>query len=378
MGPIKNPEQTDMLEDNQTAENRQWSVMAFQHIVDGVLFLHAETGIILAANRAACQLTGYTTDELIGKHYSLLFTKTDSNTTTGKLLEQIQVVDNNFISVEIDRTDGSSFKSDISASVVVTPDNDKAILIILRDATESDILRRNLSDTLHALKRRGVELEIFTRTISHDLQSPLVTVDSFLQIMEMMIRKQQLPSLEDINNTRQAVNRMSELLRGLLELARSGKRIGERQPCKINNITTQACKMLLGKIQHYQAQIHIADDLPVVWGDNLRLLQVMLNLIDNALKFHQPGTTPAIRITPEATPHGKAFCVQDNGIGVNPSDQKRIFDNFARLENSVEGSGMGLATVYSIIEQHGGKVWVESQGHDSGSTFYIILPEVQL
>jgi len=379
MGLIKNPQQTDMLGGSQIADDKQqWPMLAYQHIVDGVLFLDANTGVIQSANHAACRLTGHPVDQLVGAHYSILFNQPEAQIPPDELLDSLQVVDNNFLSVDIEKADGSILLADISAAVIETPDKTNAILLILRDATESDTMRRNLYQTLHALKQRGAELDIFTRTISHDLQSPLVTVDSFLQLMQRQVARNEMPDMEDMNDVRQAVNRMSDLLRGLLNLARSGKRIGERQPCKIADITTQACKMLQGKIRHYKARVQIADDLPVVWGDNLRLLQVQLNLIDNALKYHRADTPPAIRIASADTPSGKAFCIHDNGLGINSEDQYLIFENFTRIENATEGSGMGLATVHSIIEQHGGKVWVESQGLDTGATFYISLPEVQL
>ena len=121
----------------------------------------------------------------------------------------------------------------------------------------------------------------------------------------------------------------------------------------------------------------ISPDLPVVFGDRPRLLQVLQNLIDNAAKF--TGDQPWPRIEIGVRRDGGegdegVFYVQDNGLGIDADHHERVFGLFRQLDPQVDGMGVGLALVKQIIEMHGGRIWVESKGHGQGCSFCFTLP----
>jgi signal transduction histidine kinase len=120
--------------------------------------------------------------------------------------------------------------------------------------------------------------------------------------------------------------------------------------------------------------VDIASDLPTVYCDRVRITQVLQNLIDNAVKFMGKGLQPQIWIGQQTIENQLVFFVRDNGMGILPEYQNRIFGLFDKLDATAEGTGVGLALVQRIIETHGGKIWVESEGADKGATFYFTLP----
>ena len=136
----------------------------------------------------------------------------------------------------------------------------------------------------------------------------------------------------------------------------------------------EAVELVTGRIKERGIAVEVASEMPVVCVDRIRLLEVYQNLIDNAVKFmgHQPE--PRVEIGVEQK-DGEVVCfVRDNGIGIKPRYHEQIFDLFDRLNHEGEGTGIGLALVKRIVEVHGGRIWVESEGSDLGSTFWFTLP----
>jgi signal transduction histidine kinase len=118
----------------------------------------------------------------------------------------------------------------------------------------------------------------------------------------------------------------------------------------------------------------ITPDMPSVYGDRLRLVEVLQNLLDNAIKFSSQSEDPCIEVGVRTDRRETIFYVQDNGVGIPPAYHERVFGLFNKLDASAEGTGIGLTLVKRIIEVHGGRIWIESDGNGNGSAFCFTLP----
>jgi len=121
-------------------------------------------------------------------------------------------------------------------------------------------------------------------------------------------------------------------------------------------------------------QIHVQPNLPMVRADHTRLVEVIQNLVENAIKYMGAQPQPQVTIGFKSGENELVFFVSDNGMGIDPNYQDRVFNIFEKLDPQSEGTGIGLALVKRIIETHGGRIWVESDGIGKGTTFYFTLP----
>jgi signal transduction histidine kinase len=228
-----------------------------------------------------------------------------------------------------------------------------------------------------ALAAKNAELEQFTYTVSHDLKAPLITIQSFAGYLERDATGGDTERLAaDVARIRQAGDRMRDLLDDLLELSRIGRIASPPVDVPFQDIAREAVETVAGRIEARGVQVRVADGLPVVRGDRTRLVEVVQNLVDNAVKFMGGQERPVIEIGTRPTEAaGRAtFFVRDNGIGIEPLLRERVFGLFAKLDPASEGTGIGLALALRIIAVHGGRIWVESEGRAAGSTFLFTLP----
>jgi signal transduction histidine kinase len=142
-----------------------------------------------------------------------------------------------------------------------------------------------------------------------------------------------------------------------------------------DDLVREAVELVQGRIMERGVAIHIDADMPNVYGDHPRLLEVVQNLVDNAAKFMGDQPDPRIEIGWDGREDSKLILhVRDNGIGIPPEHHERIFGLFNKLDVKADGTGIGLALVKRIVEVHGGRIWVQSEA-GKGSTFYFTLPE---
>jgi signal transduction histidine kinase len=229
----------------------------------------------------------------------------------------------------------------------------------------------------------------FVSIVSHELKVPMTSIQGYARLLSLgavgAVTEQQL---EFVNIILRSVERMSDLVRDLLDLARieSGRINIVPRPIDMVKVVQDAIRSVRNEIEarDHQIEIDIPDDLPGVRADPTRLMQVWTNLISNAYKYTPSGgliktwVRPYDSYDPESENGQWVICaVEDNGIGIAPEDQERIFEQFYRVrrqETSDEpGTGLGLSITQSIVELHGGHIWVES-ALDQGSTFYFTLP----
>ncbi len=226
------------------------------------------------------------------------------------------------------------------------------------------------------LEAKNAELERFTYTVSHDLKSPLLTIKGFLGYLLRDFERGDAERVRaDAARISGAAEKMARLLDELLELSRIGLVAGAPEAVPFGDLARQVAETIGRRDHGRNVEIDVASDLPVVRGDRVRLREVLENLVENACRFIGDQASPRIEIGWRRDDDHAVLYVRDNGIGVAPEYHEKIFDLFDRLDHSIEGTGIGLAIVRRIVEVHGGKIWVESEGDGSGSTFCFTLPE---
>lgn len=260
----------------------------------------------------------------------------------------------------------------------VMDENGKALYF---EGTVEDITPRKLAEVereklIADLESKNTELERFTYTVSHDLKSPLVTINGFLGYLEQDATSGNTERLKkDIQRIQDAVHKMQRLLNELLELSRVGRIMNTPQNNPFNELVSEALEIVQGRLNERHVQVQIQSNLPPIFGDKPRLVEVLQNLLDNAAKYMGSQPTPRIEVGSEGEGSEKPiFFVRDNGMGIAPEYHERIFGLFNKLDTDSEGTGIGLTLVKRIIEVHGGRIWVESE-LGKGSTFYFTLPQ---
>ncbi|MEM7018442.1 MAG: ATP-binding protein, partial [Pseudomonadota bacterium] len=250
----------------------------------------------------------------------------------------------------------------------------------IRDITERKHAEQEKEHLIAELEAKNAELERFTYTVSHDLKSPLITIQGFLNFLEQDIALDQRDKIEqDITRIRTAARTMGGLLEDLLELSRVGRLSNPPTTIDMKILIEEAVALVAGLTEQYQVEVNVAEEFPSAFGDSPRLREVLQNLIENAVKFMGDQPLPCIEIGVRTATTPPIYYVCDNGMGIQPAYQERIFNLFERLKpEESEGTGIGLALVKRIIEIHDGKIWVESKGIGHGSTFCFTLPVSRL
>ncbi|MEM7582664.1 MAG: ATP-binding protein [Acidobacteriota bacterium] len=250
-------------------------------------------------------------------------------------------------------------------------------LTVIRDISGSKQVEAEREAFVEQLETKNAELERFTYTVSHDLKSPLVTIRGFVGLLERDIASGKQDRIQrDIERIDNAAATMGRLLDELLELSRIGRVTQPPTEAALTTLVKEAAELVAGHLAERNIELEIAEGLPLVTGDQPRLVEVFQNLLENAIKFMGEHPHPKIEIGIGESRGETACFVRDNGAGIESRYHEKIFGLFNRLDQSVEGTGIGLALVKRIVEVHGGKIWVESAGAGAGSTFWLTLPGI--
>ncbi len=259
-------------------------------------------------------------------------------------------------------------------SQILTDDTGKVTgrLASARDITEQKQAEAQLQQTNDELIR-------FTYTVSHDLKSPLVTIRTFLGYLEKDMRGQDAAAVEkDLEYIRTAAGRMSRLLDELLELSRIGRLVNAPVTIPLKRVVQEALDNVAGRIADRGVQVQVTPQPVVLHGDRPRLVELYQNLIDNAVKFMGDQASPCIEIGVQPNGTEAVLFVRDNGVGIDPRHQSKIFDLFEKTDPSSEGTGIGLALVRRIVEVHEGRIWLESAGPGMGCAFLFTLADTAI
>lgn len=343
-----------------------------------IMVAHVDTaGRWLNIPSALSALLGYAEQELTGQPMTVIVHPGDRATFEQ---QQQRLLAQQISACELEKRclgrDGSVFWLYFNGALVYDHAGQPLhFLVYIRDNTRRKHIEEDREHLINALAAKNTELERFTYTVSHDLKSPLITIQGFLTLLDKdMAAGAETRVREDMQHIRTAAERMHQLLDDLLELSRVGRLTHDLQPVALDGLVAEITGLLARRLDENGIALRIVPNLPTVQGDRKRLLQVMENLLDNAIKFMGAQPTPQISIGAEQMA-GEVVCyVRDNGSGIAAPEQERVFELFERLNDSVTGTGIGLALVKRIVEAHGGRVWLESAGVGQGSTFYFTLP----
>lgn len=322
------------------------------------------------ANTAFCKLLGKPLEEIIGK--------TDLDFYPKVLAKKYRADDRKIIET------GGTFddiekhrkgRKTLYVHVLKTPvhDADGNIIgtqAIFWDVTDKQRAEDKLKRYSAELERSNRELEHFTTVVSHDLHAPLRAVGTYCELLQLEYAdKLDATAEEYLYFARQSVDRMHALIDDLRAVARvttSGKPL---KPVECQEVLDAALTNLTTEIDQSGARV-THDDLPTLMADSTQLIQLLQNLIGNAIKYCK-DCSPQIHVSADLAEGDWQLGVSDNGIGVTAADKDRIFEIFQRAhadENEYSGTGVGLAVCKKIVERHGGRIWVESEPR-VGSTF---------
>ncbi|MCL6582531.1 MAG: GHKL domain-containing protein [bacterium] len=252
-----------------------------------------------------------------------------------------------------------------------------SIISLVRNVTKRMNLEEELRVRNMELKLKNTELENFVYTVSHDLKSPLVSLQglagALLEDYSDRLDEQGREFLLDIKNS---VNRLGLLVRDLLDLSRIGRGQNRREDVPAKKIIQEAIDKLKLPLKEKGIQLIIDEDMPIIFCDKEMIVLALVNLLNNAIKFMgEHNEHPRIAIGHTIKDDYHVFFVQDNGIGIERKYHQKIFDIFQTLNEVKDpnSTGVGLTIVKRIIEGHKGRVWVESE-KGQGSTFYFSIP----
>ena len=255
------------------------------------------------------------------------------------------------------------------------------LLGIGRDITEQKIAEKKLRELNVELEKNikqlmisNAELEQFAYVASHDLQEPLRMVSSFLTLIEKKYSNVvDEKGKQYIHFAVDGAKRMRQIILDLLDFSRVGRMEDDLEEIDLNLLVGEIITLYSKQIEELQAEITI-EKLPIILTYQTPIKQLLQNLIGNSLKYHNKNVKPVINISLKETKTEFQFAVKDNGIGIAPEYFEKIFIIFQRLHHKDEysGTGMGLAIAKKIVENLGGKIWVDST-EGKGSTFYFTL-----
>ncbi|MEW5804064.1 MAG: ATP-binding protein [bacterium] len=337
-----------------------------------------QNGEIILCNRKCEEVTGYSKNFILGKSWLQLMPPSEGKEEyIGHFHASLQNRCPSIYECPIVTHDGA-------VRIIAwhsNPTFDKAnniigILNVGEDVTDEKSLQQELETKNRALEEKNEELQNFVSIVSHDLKNPLYVIKYFA---DTLLREHKTELGEDVIDYLERIRKNAEitekLVRDILDFSEIGTSEGEYQNYPISQLVQQAVDGLRPKIDEKNIRLVISSQFPSLYCNPHRITQVFMNLVSNAIKFMDTKKEALIEIGCAGRDGEYEFFVRDNGIGIEKEYHEKVFQMFQRLKElkHVEGTGVGLSIVKKIIENHGGRVWLDSE-KGKGSTFYFTLP----
>lgn len=374
------------------AERQRYQAL-FEQVVDAVIVNEYSAdggpGPILEANPAACQMLGWSREELLGLnvlHLSHFPLKPLSPDSPDPIVQQVLAGKDAYFEHELLRRDGTAFPADIFTRLVNYNGRNAALSVIrdisARKKAEAEIqqlnadLERRVSERTSELEHALKELETFAYSVSHDLKTPLRAIDGFSQILlEDYSNQLDGQGRDHLTRIRRATLRMGQLIDDLLAYSRLERRDLILGPVNLPRLVDQVLAEQNEEIARRGVDVRIDLQSPELIAEPQGLTQCLRNLVDNALKFSAAQPQPVLEIGSRRVEDRIRLWVRDNGIGFDMRYHDQIFDIFKRLHRGEEypGTGVGLAIVRKAMQRVGGSVWAES-APGQGATFFLDFP----
>ena len=387
-------ESAERIRRKQAEEALKESEERFRLLLEGVkdyaICMLDPEGRVLTWNTPAQAIEGYEREQIVGRHFSCIFSAEDRKSGVPKRCLSVAEKAGRFEDeVLLVRSDGSKYW----ANVVITALRDSegkisAFSKVIRDITDRRQAReeiRKLNAELEdrvfqrtmQLEAANKELEAFSYSVSHDLRAPLRHIDGFAE----MLCRTAGPTLAEENQEilkviSDSAKQMGQLIDDLLTFSQMGRSELKLIPIGMPAFVEQIIQELTPEARSRKVVWKVGR-LPTVHADPITFRQVMVNLLCNALKYSSKRPESRVEIGAKDSGSEITFFVRDNGVGFDPRYAAKLFGVFQRLHSAsdFQGTGIGLAIVRRIIARHGGKTWAEG-ALDEGATFYFSLPKL--
>ena len=383
----------DLTERKRTEENLRRSEEQLRLLVEGVqdyaICLLDADGRVTSWNSASERIEGYRSDDLVGRHFSLVFNQEDQRQGRPQQAIETAAAQRHFEGeFWLVRKDASGYWANVVLSALRADDGRLiGFTEVIRNITErkrcqdeiqrwSSELEQRVNQRTAQLEAANKELEAFSYSVSHDLRAPLRHIEGFIGMLRENAGKnlnehqQQILQVIDVS-----AKKMDRLIDELLAFSRTARAEMLQQKVNMATVVEQARNELRSQTGGRKIK-WIIPPLPEVDGDPAMLRQVLINLLSNALKYTAQRVHTDIEVGCSQSEREHVFFVRDNGVGFDPDYTYKLFGVFQRLHPAHEfpGTGIGLAIVRRIIARHGGRTWAEGK-IDHGATFYFSIPK---
>ncbi len=351
-----------------------------QSAVDAIISSDSND-IITFWNQGATKIFGYSEEEALGKSVTIIIPDQYKDLHRNGMKRFLESGRTSLIGRTIElqglKKNGQIFPIELSLSYWKTTKG-TFFAGIIRDISDRKEAEAALETRTEEAKQRSEELEALIQMVAHDLKSPVITIVGMVKRLQKKVSQMPEghecnPILKQIGSAAENIEKfLSDLLNGLVVDYTRPELTCISMPALLEDILERRRSEL--KDRNFEIRKNIIDGLPPVMGDQHRIMQVIDNLVSNAIKYMGENSTPVLTLNVRKHDAFIMTSVIDNGQGISEGHQTKIFDRFYRVrKGSVSGTGLGLSISKKIIQDHGGKIWVESKP-GSGSSFSFILP----